>query len=160
MSSDVDVVISGARRAGYRVLFALNVGIGTAATAADEAAYIYQNGSDVLEGFEIGNEPDFFCNNGLRPAGYSVTDYIAEYTCRIRRRNARQHSACGQRGAVHLPKRRPRAPAVAHTAPALAAPAPPSPLSIRLPPPPPGCQTPRSSGKLKAQLISWGRFHD
>jgi uncharacterized protein (TIGR03437 family) len=60
MSSDVDRVFAFARATGWRVLWALNLKSSTAAIAADESNYVMQNGSDVLAGFEIGNEPDLY----------------------------------------------------------------------------------------------------
>ncbi len=65
LSSDVDRVIALARVTGWRVLWALNLESSTASTAADESDYVMQNGSDVLGGFEIGNEPDLYQANTL-----------------------------------------------------------------------------------------------
>jgi len=65
LSSDVDRVIAFARATGWRMLWALNLESSTAATAADESDYVMQNGSDVLAGFEIGNEPDLYPANTL-----------------------------------------------------------------------------------------------
>jgi uncharacterized protein (TIGR03437 family) len=65
MSSDVDRAIAFARSTGWRVLWGLNLKSSNASTAADEADYLQQNGSDVLSGFEIGNEPDLYSGNTL-----------------------------------------------------------------------------------------------
>jgi uncharacterized protein (TIGR03437 family) len=78
-SSDVDRAFGFARAVGWRVLFSLNLGQGDPATDADEADYVYGSASDVLSGFEIGNEPDLYHSNGLRPATYTVNDYMAEW---------------------------------------------------------------------------------
>jgi uncharacterized protein (TIGR03437 family) len=78
-SSDVDRASAFARAVGWHVLFSLGLGNGNPTTDADEAAYVYQTDADVLSGLEIGNEPDLFHSNGLRPATYTVTDYIAEW---------------------------------------------------------------------------------
>jgi hypothetical protein len=81
VSGDVDRALGFARVTGFHeVLFGLNLATGTPATAADEAAYLYQSGSDVMYGLELGNEPDLFVPQGLLPAGYTVSDYISEYT--------------------------------------------------------------------------------
>jgi hypothetical protein len=64
---------------GWRALFSLNLGQGDAGTDADEADYVYRSASDVLSGFEIGSEPDLYKSNGLRPAPYTVNDYMAEW---------------------------------------------------------------------------------
>jgi uncharacterized protein (TIGR03437 family) len=78
-SSDADRAFAFARAVGWRVLFSLNLGHGDPATDADEADYVYGSASDVLSGFEIGNEPDLFHSNGLRPATYTINDYMAEW---------------------------------------------------------------------------------
>ena len=78
-SSDADRVFAFARAVGWRVLFSLNLGHGDPATDADEADYVYGSASDVLSGFEIGNEPDLYHSNGLRPTTYTVNDYMAEW---------------------------------------------------------------------------------
>jgi uncharacterized protein (TIGR03437 family) len=78
-SSDADRVFAFARTVGWRVLFSLNLGHGDPATDADEADYVYGSASDVLSGFEIGNEPDLYHSNGLRPTTYTVNDYMAEW---------------------------------------------------------------------------------
>jgi uncharacterized protein (TIGR03437 family) len=64
-SSDVDRVLAFARATGWRTLWALNLASSTAAIAADEADYVFQNGGEVLGGFEIGNEPDLYTGNTL-----------------------------------------------------------------------------------------------
>jgi uncharacterized protein (TIGR03437 family) len=78
-ASDADRVFALARTVGWRVLFSLNLGQGDPATDADEADYVSQTASDVLSGFEIGNEPDLYHSNGLRPSTYTINDYAAEW---------------------------------------------------------------------------------
>jgi hypothetical protein len=78
-SSDADRAFAFARAVGWRVLFSLDLGKGDPTTDADEAAYVYQTASDILSGLEIGNEPDLFHSNGLRPSSYSAANYIAEW---------------------------------------------------------------------------------
>jgi hypothetical protein len=79
MSSDADRALNFARTVGYRVLWSVNLGHGVPATDADEAQYVYQTASDVLLGLEIGNEPDDYHSNGLRPTTYTTDDYLAEW---------------------------------------------------------------------------------
>ena len=79
MSSDVDPLFPFARTVGWQLLYSLNLGNGNPASDADEAAYVYQNGSDVLLGLEIGNEPDLYHSNGLRPSTYTVNNYVTEW---------------------------------------------------------------------------------
>ena len=35
----------------------------------------------VLDYVEIGNEPDLYKNNGLRPSNYTVDQWVEEYVC-------------------------------------------------------------------------------
>ena len=79
-SSDIDPVFNWARAVGWTVLFSVNLGMGTASADADEANYIYGTASDVLLGLEIGNEPDLYHSNGLRPTTYTESDYLGEWT--------------------------------------------------------------------------------
>jgi uncharacterized protein (TIGR03437 family) len=64
-SSDLDPALAFARATGWRILWSLNLVSSSAAIAADESDYVFQNGSDVLGGFEIGNEPDLYTGNTL-----------------------------------------------------------------------------------------------
>jgi hypothetical protein len=81
VSSDVDRVFALARATGCRVLFSLNLAALTKEAAADEADYVFQTGSDVLYGFELGNEPNQYGLKvkGHRPPSYSLNNYISEY---------------------------------------------------------------------------------
>jgi hypothetical protein len=78
-SSDIDPAFAFARTVGWRVLWGLNLGKGDPASDADEAAYVYQTAGDVLLALQIGNEPDDYATQGLRPSTYTVNDYIAEW---------------------------------------------------------------------------------
>ncbi|MBN9379684.1 MAG: hypothetical protein J0H74_02895 [Chitinophagaceae bacterium] len=75
----IDRFFSFAGATGWKVMFGLNLGTGTPGAAALEAAYIYNHYSDRLLYFEIGNEPDLYGTNGLRPPGYSYTDFRKEF---------------------------------------------------------------------------------
>ena len=48
--------------------------------AADEAAYAWQVGQNSIIGFEVGNEPDLYSRNGLRPTTYAYSDFRQEFT--------------------------------------------------------------------------------
>ncbi len=78
-SSDIDPVFAFARATGWRVLWSLNLGNGNPTSDADEAAYVYQTASDVVAGLEIGNEPDLYHSNGLRPSTYTESQYLTEW---------------------------------------------------------------------------------
>ncbi|MBN8854877.1 MAG: hypothetical protein BGO55_19755 [Sphingobacteriales bacterium 50-39] len=77
---DLDRLFKFTGATGWKVMFGLNLGTGTPRYAALEAAYIYSHYPDQLFSFEIGNEPDFYGNNGLRPIGYSNTDFEKDFT--------------------------------------------------------------------------------
>lgn len=67
-------------RTGWTLIYGLNLGKGTPENAADEAAYVMETiGREKLVAFQMGNEPDLFNRNGLRPATWGVEDYIADW---------------------------------------------------------------------------------
>jgi uncharacterized protein (TIGR03437 family) len=78
-SSDVDRILALARVVNWKILYSVGLGTADAASDADQAQYVAANGADVLYGFEIGNEPDLYHSNGLRPSTYTVNDYLAEW---------------------------------------------------------------------------------
>jgi hypothetical protein len=65
---------------GWQVLLGVNLGHFALARAADEARAAHEILGTTLAGIEIGNEPDDFAGveQGLRPPGYSVRDYLGE----------------------------------------------------------------------------------
>ncbi|KAG6820318.1 hypothetical protein H0H93_002405 [Arthromyces matolae] len=72
---------------GTHVTFGVNLGGKNVTAAALEAAAISKAFSSaeikragiVLDFIEIGNEPDLYKNNGLRPATYNVTQWVEEW---------------------------------------------------------------------------------
>jgi hypothetical protein len=78
-SDDIDRFIGFAKATGWKLMFGLNLGTGTPAAAASEAAYVYGKASDQLSFFEIGNEPDLYASNGLRDPSYSEYDFEQEF---------------------------------------------------------------------------------
>ncbi|HLH05329.1 MAG TPA: hypothetical protein VKX25_21355 [Bryobacteraceae bacterium] len=65
---------------GWRLIWGLNLGSGSAAEAAREAQAVAQAVRDKLLAFEIGNEPDLFGRGTHhRRDGYSYEDYLGEY---------------------------------------------------------------------------------
>ena len=46
---------------------------------AHAVAAVAALGWDLLESFEIGNEPDMYYQNGMRPASYQASDYSADF---------------------------------------------------------------------------------
>jgi hypothetical protein len=67
-------------RTGWTLIYGLNLGQGTPEGAADEAAFVMETiGRDKLVAFQMGNEPDLFNRNGLRPKTWGVDDYLADW---------------------------------------------------------------------------------
>jgi hypothetical protein len=60
---------------GWRLIYGLNLGTGTPAKGAEEAAYVAQVLGSRLLFFQIGNEPGYYRNasNRLRPTGTSIS---------------------------------------------------------------------------------------
>lgn len=78
-SSDVDNAVTFARKVGWKILWGLGMGHMDAAADADQAAYVAHVANGMLEGFEIGNEPNLYHSNGMRSSSYNVTDYFADW---------------------------------------------------------------------------------
>jgi hypothetical protein len=92
---DVDRLAAFVHASGWKLIYTLNLKIGkapydvqepteaqisaAAATAAEEAAYVASAMGESLIGFEIGNEPDLFAGNGLRPRTYSFANFQNEW---------------------------------------------------------------------------------
>jgi len=69
------------QKAGCKVLMGLNFGGDFNPTlASNEVAYIMSKYATVMQGFEVGNEPDLYHLNGFRPTTYTVGNYEAQYT--------------------------------------------------------------------------------
>jgi len=77
---DIDRLFKFTGATGWKVMYGLNLGTGTPRYAALEAAYVYGRYHDQLLSFEIGNEPDYYGANGLRPSGYSNGDFEKDFT--------------------------------------------------------------------------------
>jgi hypothetical protein len=68
------------RALGWRLIYGLNLARGTPEAAADEAAYVANAAGPRLLAFQIGNEPDGFGRwSAVRPPGYGVSDFLAEW---------------------------------------------------------------------------------
>jgi hypothetical protein len=77
--SDIDGLAAFLKATGWQVLYGIGLANNTSAAAASEAAYVAGACGSSLYGFEIGNEPDLYSKNGLRPAGYNVADFDSEW---------------------------------------------------------------------------------
>ncbi len=66
--------------AGCQVLHGLNFGgYFNPSLASKEVDYVTGKYAANMRGFEVGNEPDLYHSNGLRPANYNVADYDSQY---------------------------------------------------------------------------------
>jgi hypothetical protein len=76
----IDELAAFLRILGWRLIYGLNLGNGTPASAADEAVYVARAVGPQLLAFQIGNEPDGFgAWSGLRAPGYDVSSFAAEW---------------------------------------------------------------------------------
>jgi len=78
-TSDIDRFFDFTGQTGWKVMFGLNLGSGTASAAKSEAQYVYKIAGNQLLYFEIGNEPDVYATNGLRNSSYSYADFENEF---------------------------------------------------------------------------------
>lgn len=66
--------------AGWRAVYGLNLARANSKRVAAEARYVASVLGPRLIAFQIGNEPDHYVMNGLRPSSYSFRDYFGEWT--------------------------------------------------------------------------------
>jgi hypothetical protein len=64
---------------GWKLIYGLNMGTGTAEDAAEEAAYVMDVAGAKLIAFQLCNEPDLFNRNGIRKADYDFTQFAGEW---------------------------------------------------------------------------------
>jgi len=64
---------------GWKLIYGLNLGTGTAEDAADEAAHVMDAVGSKLIAFQLCNEPDLFFRNGIRKADYDFKQFAAEW---------------------------------------------------------------------------------
>jgi len=64
---------------GWKLIYGLNMGTGTAEDAADEAADVMKLVGPKLVSFQLCNEPDLFSRNGIRKPGYNFADFAKEW---------------------------------------------------------------------------------
>ncbi len=75
---DLTALAALARASGWRVILTVNLGHGEAAVAAQEALAAEAQLGASLAGIAIGNEPDRYVADALRPAGWAQAAYLAE----------------------------------------------------------------------------------
>jgi len=64
---------------GWKLIYGLNMGTGTAEDAADEAAYVMNLAGSKLIAFQLCNEPDLFFHNGIRKQHYNYKQFAVEW---------------------------------------------------------------------------------
>lgn len=64
---------------GWKLIYGLNMGTGTAEDAAAQAAYVMDVIGEKLIAFQLCNEPDLFFRNGIRKADYDAEQFGAEW---------------------------------------------------------------------------------
>ena len=64
---------------GWKLIYGLNMGTGTAEDAADEAARVMDAAGSKLIAFQLCNEPDLFFRNGIRKADYDFKQFAVEW---------------------------------------------------------------------------------
>jgi len=64
---------------GWKLIYGLNMGTGTAGDAADEAARVMDAAGSKLIAFQLCNEPDLFFRNGIRKADYDFKQFAVEW---------------------------------------------------------------------------------
>ena len=65
--------------ANWHVIYGINMATNTPANCAAEAAYAANALGSRLLGFEIGNEPDLYSGNSIRPSNYTYSQFLAEW---------------------------------------------------------------------------------
>jgi hypothetical protein len=64
---------------GWKLIYGLNLGTGTAEDAADQAARVIDAAGSRLIAFQLCNEPDLFFRNGIRKADYNFQQFAVEW---------------------------------------------------------------------------------
>lgn len=64
---------------GWKLIYGLNMGTGSAEDAADEAAYVMGVAGTKLIAFQLCNEPDLFFRNGIRKSDYGFKQFAEEW---------------------------------------------------------------------------------
>jgi hypothetical protein len=79
-TDDVTNFMAFASSVGWPVIFDLNMAQGSASTAASEADYVYKSAAaSSLAAFEIGNAPDLYSAENLRPSTWTYADFQSEW---------------------------------------------------------------------------------
>ncbi|MDD3020855.1 MAG: glycosyl hydrolase family 79 C-terminal domain-containing protein, partial [Alphaproteobacteria bacterium] len=75
----IDDFFAYVKRTGGKAIWQVNLGANDPKTYADEANYMYKVGGSSLLGIEIGNEPERFVVEKIRPSDYNYSTYKSEW---------------------------------------------------------------------------------
>ncbi|MBD6615024.1 hypothetical protein FNW02_03945 [Komarekiella sp. 'clone 1'] len=78
--NDIDNLFDFARIVDWKVILGINLAQSEPKFAALQAEYVALVAADRLLSFAIGNEPDLYSSNGLRPSTYSYNEFRQEFT--------------------------------------------------------------------------------
>ncbi|HEX4120622.1 MAG TPA: glycosyl hydrolase family protein [Verrucomicrobiae bacterium] len=65
--------------ANWRVIYGINMSVNNPTNCAAEAAFVANALGPSLLGFEIGNEPDLYYENGIRTSSYTFADFLPQW---------------------------------------------------------------------------------
>jgi hypothetical protein len=80
LPSNVDALGEFLCATDWKVLYGLNFASNTHSRLVDEAAYATHALGSRIYAFEVGNEPDEYSEDGLRPSSFTYHDFISEWT--------------------------------------------------------------------------------
>lgn len=108
---DLNRLFAFSRKIGWPVMLGLNLGHYDPNLFAQEGAYAVKHGGPMLLSLEIGNEPDIFMGNGLRPHNWDYADFLRQFQAYVRAIHTRAPGApisgpttCCTRGIGWFPK--------------------------------------------------------
>ncbi|WP_223648506.1 glycosyl hydrolase family 79 C-terminal domain-containing protein [Hymenobacter psoromatis] len=78
-TTDIDRFAAFVQKLTMPVLFGVNLAARDIPRATAEIRYVSQALGPRLVGCEVGNEPNDYHSNGIRPAGYTPGDYVADF---------------------------------------------------------------------------------
>ncbi|APJ04160.1 hypothetical protein [Silvanigrella aquatica] len=77
--SDIERLAGFLRAVNWKVIYGLNAATSLEYETANEADFVLQILGDRLESFEVGNEPDLYHKNKLRPENYTYDHFLFDW---------------------------------------------------------------------------------
>ncbi|MGB8213476.1 MAG: glycosyl hydrolase family 79 C-terminal domain-containing protein [Anaerolineales bacterium] len=81
--ADLDRLFAFTHQVDWSIILGVNLGDYSPQMAAAEAAYAWKNDKGQIAAIEIGNEPNVFPTNGLRPESWGVDDLLREFAAYV-----------------------------------------------------------------------------